>query len=50
MAGRMYSSSVPWKVLSSNVSLNVLTEGWTLACPDAGAEEETRKFIVDVIF
>lgn len=48
--GSMYSSSVPWKVLSSNVSVNVLTEGWTLACPDAGAEEEIRKFIVDVIF
>ncbi len=46
----MYASSVPWKVLSSNVSVNVLTEGWNLASPEAGDEEETRKFIVDVIF
>ena len=47
---RMYSSSVPWKVLSSTVSVNVLTEGWNLDSPDAGAEDEVRKFMVDVIF
>jgi len=46
----MYSSSVPWKVLSSNVSVSVLTEGWNLACPEAGAEEEIRKFTVYVPF
>ncbi|OYW76187.1 MAG: hypothetical protein B7Z37_10180 [Verrucomicrobia bacterium 12-59-8] len=46
----MYSSSVPWKVLSSNVSVNVLTEGWNLACPEAGAEEEIRMFSMYVAF
>ena len=46
----MYSSSVPWKVLSANVSVNVLTEGWNLAIPEPGAEEEIRKFTLDVIF
>jgi hypothetical protein len=49
-ASRMYSSSLPWKVLSSNVSLNVLTEGWNLACPEEGAEEEIRQFTVYVGF
>lgn len=43
----MYSSSLPWKVLSSNASVGVVTEGWNLAEP---SEEEIRKFIVDVIF
>lgn len=48
--GLMYSSAVPWKVLSSNVTVNVLTEGWTLASPEPEAEDQIRKFIVDVIF
>ena len=47
---RMYSSSLPWKVLSSNLSLNVQTEGWNLACPEAGAEEEIRQFTLYVGF
>ncbi|MGV3662999.1 MAG: H-type lectin domain-containing protein [Prosthecobacter sp.] len=46
----MFSSAVPWKVLSSNVSLNAVTEGWNLAEPEAGAEEEIRTFSVSVIF
>ncbi|WP_395751968.1 H-type lectin domain-containing protein [Prosthecobacter sp.] len=46
----MYPPSVPWKVLSAGVTVNVLTEGWNLATPEPGAEEEIRKFIVDVIF
>lgn len=46
----MYPSSIPWKVLSANVTVNVLTEGWNLAAPEPGAEEEIRKFCVDVIF
>jgi hypothetical protein len=48
-AALMYSSSVPWKVLSSNVALSVLTEGWTLdqISPD---EAEIRSFTVDVFF
>ncbi|HRH94378.1 MAG TPA: H-type lectin domain-containing protein [Prosthecobacter sp.] len=46
----MYSSSVPWKVLSSNVSVSVLTEGWNLDRADAGAEEEIRIFKVGVTF
>jgi len=47
---RMYSSALPWKALSSNVSVNVLTEGWNLACPEAGAEEGIRKFSLYVAF
>ncbi len=46
---RMYSSSVPWKVLSSNVGVGILTEGWTLdvVYPDFA---EPRSFIVEVVF
>ncbi|HEY1053211.1 MAG TPA: H-type lectin domain-containing protein [Prosthecobacter sp.] len=46
----MFSSAVPWKVLSSNVALNLLTEGWNLADPEAGAEQEIRTFSVRVLF
>jgi len=46
----MFSSTVPWKVLSSNVSLNAQTEGWTLASAEPGAEEELRTFSVSVTF
>lgn len=46
---RMYTASIPWKVLSSKVGVGVLTEGWNLA----GVEEDTqeiRTFVVDVFF
>lgn len=48
-AMRMYSSAVPWKVLSSSVAVSVLTEGWNLAdmAPD---EEDIRSFTVEVYF
>lgn len=46
----MFSSAVPWKVLSSNVSLNSQAEGWTLAIPEPGAKEELRTFSVSVTF
>lgn len=46
----MFSSSVPWQVLSSNVSVNTLTEGWNLAVPEPGAEEEPRTFSISVTF
>jgi len=46
----MYSSSDPWKVLSSNVSVSVSAEGWTLDCSEAGAEEDIRSFRVSVLF
>lgn len=46
----MFSSAVPWQVLSSNVSLNTRTEGWNLARPESGAENETRTFSVNVNF
>jgi len=39
----------PWKILSSSVSVGVLTEGWNLAEPSPGAEEE-RVFQVTVFF
>ncbi len=45
----MYSSAVPWKVLSSNASVSVLTEGWNLAEPSPD-EEEIRSFCVEVFF
>ncbi|MDI1313081.1 H-type lectin domain-containing protein [Prosthecobacter sp.] len=45
----MYSSSVPWQVLSSNVGVGVLTAGWTLdvVYPDIAA---SRSFVLDVMF
>lgn len=46
----MFSSAVPWKVLSSNVALSTHTEGWNLAGPELGAEADTRTFIFGVIF
>lgn len=46
----MYSSSIPWKVLSSNVALSVLTEGWSLADIEPAAEEDIRTFAVWVVF
>lgn len=45
----MYSSSVPWNVLSASVTANVLTEGWNLAEISADTEE-VRTFTVPVNF
>jgi len=45
----MNSTAIPWKVLSSHVACNVLSEGWTLATTDAD-EGQTRSFTVEVIF
>lgn len=45
----MYSTSVPWQVLSSHVGIGVLTDGWNLDVVDAG-EDECRSFIVDISF
>ena len=46
---RMYSSSVPWKVLSSNVGVGILTAGWTLDVVYPGIAEP-RTFVLDVVF
>lgn len=46
----MFSSSVPWQVLSSSVSVGTLTEGWNLADADPGAEKEFRTFTASVAF
>ena len=46
----MYSSSVPWKVLSSHVAVSVLTEGWSLADFEPAAEQDIRSFAVWVAF
>ncbi len=46
----MFSSSVPWQVLSSNVSVSTRTEGWNLAAPGPDAEEALRTFSVSVTF
>lgn len=45
----MNSSAVPWKVLSANVGVGILTEGWTLdvAYPES---LEARQFVVEVVF
>lgn len=45
----MPTSSVPWKVLSSNVAVGILTEGWSLdlRSPD---EVETRSFSFEIHF
>lgn len=45
----MYSPTVPWNVLSSNVGAGVLTEGWSLAEAETGADE-VRTFSADVVF
>lgn len=45
----MNFSSVPWKVISSTVTANVLTEGWNLASLDVEVEQ-TRTFTVEVAF
>ncbi len=45
----MNSSSIPWKVLSSKIAVNVLSEGWGLSTPDEG-EPQTRHFTVDIFF
>jgi hypothetical protein len=46
---RMYSSAVPWQVLSSNVGVGILTPGWTLdvVYPDFA---EPRNFVFEVVF
>jgi len=44
----MYSTPIPWKVISAHLGLGILTEGWTL---DAQPEFDTpRSFTSDVIF
>jgi hypothetical protein len=45
----MYSSSVPWQVLSSNVGIGILTEGWNLDVIDPHGEG-SRSFTVDITF
>jgi hypothetical protein len=45
----MYSSTVPWQVLSSNVGVGVLTEGWNLDVTESRGEG-SRSFTVDIAF
>lgn len=47
--GIMNSSPVPWKVLSANVGVGILTEGWTLdvVYPDS---MDARHFVGEVVF
>lgn len=45
----MHSSPIPWKVLSSNLGVGILTDGWTLDV--AGFhDDDPRIFTVDVVF
>jgi len=46
----MYSSSVPWNILSANVGVGVLTDGWNLADAPDFDPEDVRTFTVDVAF
>lgn len=46
----MYSSSVPWNILSANVSVGLSTEGWNLAEANESDPEGMRTFTVDVTF
>ncbi|TDU73368.1 H-type lectin domain-containing protein [Prosthecobacter fusiformis] len=45
----MYSTSVPWKVLSSQVSVSVLLEDWNLANNEPEADT-LRSYVVQVVF
>lgn len=45
----MYSTPVPWLILSSTVGAGVLTEGWNLAETAAG-DDESRAFSCEVLF
>ena len=48
-AGMMNSSSIPWNILSSSVTVGIQTEGWNLA--DAGPEPDAvRSFTVPIAF
>ena len=46
----MYSSPVPWKVLSSSVGVGILTEGWNLATCETISPDEVRTYILHVPF
>lgn len=45
----MYSNTLPWQVLSSNVGVGVLTEGWNLDIVESNGEG-SRSFTVDITF
>lgn len=44
------SNLQPWKILSENVCVGVLTEGWNLAGTEGGDEEGWRSFTFEVVF
>ncbi len=46
----MISSPIPWKVLSSQLGVGVLTEGWNLDVADSTTDDESRCFRVEVVF
>ena len=45
----MYSNTLPWQVLSSNVGVGVLTEGWNLDIVESNGEG-SRSFTLDITF
>ena len=45
----MISTALPWKVLSSQTGVGVLTEGWTLDTMNA-ATDEVRRFVTGIVF
>jgi hypothetical protein len=46
----MYSSSVPWNILSANVGVSILTDGWNLADAAEFDPEDVRTFTIEVAF
>jgi hypothetical protein len=46
----MHASPVPWKVLASHLGVGVLTKGWTLDVVWPPHSEQSRSFVVDVVF
>jgi len=46
----MIASSIPWKVLSSQLGVGILTEGWNLDVADTTAGDESRCFRIEIVF
>ena len=46
----MIPSPIPWKVLSSQLGVSILTEGWNLDVADTTAGDESRCFRIEIVF
>jgi len=45
----MSFAALPWKVLSSQTGVGILTEGWTLDTMDS-TTDEVRTFVTEIVF